>query len=381
MPRALPRRPALAKKATTGAVGDDPHRLDGQELRIAGPDPDAVEPALRSFGLARERVDRRRRHRAAALAAAHRRWPGRPLCDQRLLRFRRADEADRHADDRSRARRAGGDAVRAGETAPSARCRSRRPRRRAAAARGRSPPRCASCRAFARAPASTDRPSVQIDLVVAGRRARVTPSATMRASQKIGAPALSARAAASAAPGEKTRSAAASTIPQAWMIRTATRSSSGENRASSASRADDGEGAAIDRRAVLLVIVARFHAAGLSPLNSARAFVRPAARRSPALVRPRRAGGSARLSGDDEVIAVFGRDQRRGRSKRPRAALGAAADMQNDAIALAAAAPPSASRPRATRDARACRRARRDRRRREAAGRGHGERSRASPKP
>jgi hypothetical protein len=69
----------------------------------------------------------------------------------------------------------------------------------------------------------------------AGRRARVTPWATIWASQKMGAPAFSAARAASPAPGEKTMSAAASTMPQAWMMRTATFSSSPRKRARSAS--------------------------------------------------------------------------------------------------------------------------------------------------
>jgi hypothetical protein len=79
-------------------------------------------------------------------------------------------------------------------------------------------------------------PSAQITGLSVGSRVRVIPSATMRASQKIGAPAASASRAACAAPGVKAMSAAASTIPQAWMIRTATRSSSGEKRSSAASR-------------------------------------------------------------------------------------------------------------------------------------------------
>ena len=100
-----------------------------------------------------------------------------------------------------------------------------------------------------------------------GRRLRVTPSATMRASQKIGAPALSASSAAAAAPAVNTRSSATSTWPQAWMTRTATRSSSGEKRASLASDADDGEGAPIDRRAVFFVEIARHAGANRSAMS------------------------------------------------------------------------------------------------------------------
>ena len=69
----------------------------------------------------------------------------------------------------------------------------------------------------------------------AGRRARVIPSLTMRASHRIGAPAASAARAATAKPGEKWIWAARSTSPAAWIIRTATGSSSTEKRARSAS--------------------------------------------------------------------------------------------------------------------------------------------------
>ena len=58
----------------------------------------------------------------------------------------------------------------------------------------------------------------------------------MLASQKIGAPAASAAIPACAAPGEKNRSGVISTMPLAWMTRTATRSSSREKRRRSASR-------------------------------------------------------------------------------------------------------------------------------------------------
>ena len=47
----------------------------------------------------------------------------------------------------------------------------------------------------------------------------------MRVSHSTGAPARSAAFAAATAPGVKRMSAAASTMPQAWMIRTATGSS------------------------------------------------------------------------------------------------------------------------------------------------------------
>ena len=63
----------------------------------------------------------------------------------------------------------------------------------------------------------------------------MTPSATMRASQSTGAPARSAVFAAATAPGVKRMSAAASTMPQAWMMRTATGSSAASKARRSAS--------------------------------------------------------------------------------------------------------------------------------------------------
>ncbi len=76
---------------------------------------------------------------------------------------------------------------------------------------------------------------VQMIWLSAGRRFFVIPSLTMRTSQRIGAPASSAARAAMAMPGEKRMWGARSTIPAAWIIRTATISSSGVKRARSAS--------------------------------------------------------------------------------------------------------------------------------------------------
>ena len=69
----------------------------------------------------------------------------------------------------------------------------------------------------------------------AGSRARVIPSDTIRASHRIGAPSCSALRARAAKPGEKRIADASSTIPAAWIMRTATTSSSGVKRARSAS--------------------------------------------------------------------------------------------------------------------------------------------------
>ena len=66
-------------------------------------------------------------------------------------------------------------------------------------------------------------------------RARVMPFATILESQRIGAPLSSALRAALTTPGENMISGAISTMPLAWMMRTATRSSSGEKRVRSAS--------------------------------------------------------------------------------------------------------------------------------------------------
>ena len=61
------------------------------------------------------------------------------------------------------------------------------------------------------------------------------PFATIFESQKTGLPASNAPRAAAAKPGPNTRSLAISTMPQAWMTRTATRASSGVKRDKSAS--------------------------------------------------------------------------------------------------------------------------------------------------
>ena len=56
------------------------------------------------------------------------------------------------------------------------------------------------------------------------------PEAIMVTSVKIGLPASRAARAAATAPGEKTMSSARSVWPAAWIMRTATTSSSGEKR-------------------------------------------------------------------------------------------------------------------------------------------------------
>ena len=76
---------------------------------------------------------------------------------------------------------------------------------------------------------------VQITSLLPGNRERVTPSLTMRASHRIGAPATSAARAACAKPVEKCSCASSPIIPAAWTMRTAIGSSSASKRARSAS--------------------------------------------------------------------------------------------------------------------------------------------------
>ena len=111
---------------------------------------------------------------------------------QRLLGLGGADEADRDAEDRGRARRAGVDHLEQVEQRGRARCRSRRPRRRAGRATAPARRRCGWCPAARRASGTRGSRSVQTTSLPAGSRARVTPEATIAASQRIGAPARSA---------------------------------------------------------------------------------------------------------------------------------------------------------------------------------------------
>ncbi|MDT4888204.1 hypothetical protein FQZ97_1247230 [compost metagenome] len=77
--------------------------------------------------------------------------------------------------------------------------------------------------------------SVQITSLFAGRRARVTPRATISASQRIGAPFFRAPRAAVTKSGENTNCFDASTRPQACTMRTARSASSSEKAERSAS--------------------------------------------------------------------------------------------------------------------------------------------------
>ena len=105
-----------------------------------------------------------------------------------------------------------------------------RPRQRSSAAAVRVVP---SSRASSGTPGSE---SVQITSLPAGRRARVTPAATIPVSRSTGAPARSAATAARGKPAEALTSLRRSTIPQAWIIRTTVRESTGSSPVRSASR-------------------------------------------------------------------------------------------------------------------------------------------------
>ena len=97
--------------------------------------------------------------------------------------------------------------------------------------------------------------------------------------------------------------------------------------------ADDGEGPAVDRRPVLFVFVSKRHA--LRSHVCEELF--PVGGEQRRRLRARKAaprGRVACLAVEHEVVAVFCRGQGRGGRKGPRAALGAAADMQGDPFAL-----------------------------------------------
>ena len=177
---------------------------------------------------------------------------------QRVLRLGRADEADRAADDRrpgaARRRRAS----RAGGTARSVRCRSPpRPRRGAAPTARRRPP-CASYPRPWRGPAPARRRRKQCTSLSAGSRPAVIPTATIRASQRIGAPAASAARALDTSRGWTTRSSTRSTWPLPWIIRTASCSASGGTAVEPGLAADRRERVDVDGGPVRdVVVVAR----------------------------------------------------------------------------------------------------------------------------
>ena len=104
--------------AAFGEIGDhigrldQPRRFDGQQVRITWAGADAEQAGLRGGTIGHHRVlprpgegvDSGGGDRAAAHAATDGGPGNRPggALGERLFRFRRADEADRHADDRRR---------------------------------------------------------------------------------------------------------------------------------------------------------------------------------------------------------------------------------------------------------------------------------------
>ncbi len=126
-------------------------------------------------------------------------------------------------------------AFRAGETARSAHCRSRPPRRRDAAATIRPRRRCGWSSALAASAATAGSRRVQITGFSAGSRSRVMPAATISLSTRIAAPRASARRPAATAPRDQARSSRIATSPAACASRTASGRSAAGKRARSAS--------------------------------------------------------------------------------------------------------------------------------------------------
>ena len=83
---------ALGEECDHRGGGDDACRLQGHQLRIARPEADDEQRARPSLRLAGQRVDRRHRHRAAALAASHDQEWHPPIGRQRLFGLGGADE-------------------------------------------------------------------------------------------------------------------------------------------------------------------------------------------------------------------------------------------------------------------------------------------------
>ena len=142
---------------------------------------------------------------------------------KRRLRFRRADEADREAEHERGFRRARRDELEQAEQ------RGRRiadRRRRAAKTRRAKSSMPAAERVWPERAASSARAGLldrDVDRVCrpAARRGDC-PAATMRTSQRIGAPPASAARPCAPAPAEKARSATTSGMPQACTMRAAT---------------------------------------------------------------------------------------------------------------------------------------------------------------
>ena len=157
---------------------------------------------------------------------------------------------------------------------------------------------------------------VQMTSFPAGSRARVTPCATISASQRIGAPAASAPRAAPTRSPPKPMCRAASTNPQAWIMRTTMSASSDEN-PTVRFCPDDGERPLVDGGALAQIGLGLSHG---RYRRFARVARRPGGRACPlscrpAGVRPRRFGRCAqgRLAAP---LPPRWRSAGRGRSRR-----------------------------------------------------------------
>src|SRR5579875_2479972 len=240
-----------AATVASGQVGDHSRLLDRapaldcDQLRIAGTDADANQPT-------RARPDHRR-SAAAAHSASHASAltaaeaialpPRRP----RTTRNSHAPEpASASLLSAAPTKPTGTPITAAGRGAPAASSSSRRKRAvgalpiaiSAPPSRSRHSSTAAAVRVVRSSRASgPTRASCNMHStsLLAGRRARVTPAATISVSHRIGAPPRSAAWARSPKLGEATMSRARSTIPQAWIMRTATRSRIGSKPPSCAS--------------------------------------------------------------------------------------------------------------------------------------------------
>src|SRR5690606_36893692 len=215
-------------------LGDDLDGPHGHQGRVAGPQPDPVQLAAHSSSLAI----------ALSAAAAMALPPRRP----RTTRCSRPDGwADRASlDSAAPTKPTGTPMTAAGLGAPSSlisRARSgpvgvlptatTEPSSRSRHSSRAAALRVVLSRAASSGTAGSDR--VHSTSLPAGSRLRVTPLATICTSHRTGAPARSACRARATTWGLKERSRTRSTMPQAWIIRTATRLTSAGRAARSAS--------------------------------------------------------------------------------------------------------------------------------------------------
>src|SRR6267154_1933115 len=216
--------------------GDQPRRLEAHQLRIAGAEADAVDGRGRTHSVPPAT--------ALSAAAAIALPPRRP----RTITLGTRALATSASLDSAAPTKPTGMPITAAGGATSGSCRISSRRNSAVGALPITTTDPASCsrhnstaaavRVVPSETASADTrgsDSVQITALSAGSRALVTPWATIWVSQRIGAPARNATVAASLKPELNTMSSATSTMPLAWMIRTATFSSPASKRSSRAS--------------------------------------------------------------------------------------------------------------------------------------------------